>query len=57
MNKYITRRFFIILDIILVITLIILIILIINSILTNDFISPSKISTIDYFRVKLSNII
>ena len=57
MNKYIRKEIFIVIDIILIVILINMIYLILNRYLNNDLILPKNITTYEYFRIKLSNII
>ena len=52
MNKYITKKTFIIINVILIIIEIILIYFMINKLLTKDFIGP-YINPIEYLRLKL----
>ena len=57
MNKLYNKNVFIIIDIFLIIVLLIILYIFINNFLTNDIISPTKLTFYEYFRVKLSNII
>ena len=53
MNKYITKKTFIIINILLFLIEIALIYIIINRFLTKDFITPEKINIINYLKYKL----
>ncbi len=57
MNKYISKKVLIIVNIVLFLLEVFLIYLMIKSIFTKDLISPSKISLYEYLKVKLSHII
>lgn len=54
MNKYITKKIFIIINVFLILTEILLIYIIINNILTKDLIGPENINILDYLKIKLN---
>lgn len=54
MNKYITKKLFIIINMFLILTEIVLIYIIINNILTKDLIGPENINILDYLKIKLN---
>lgn len=57
MNNYITKKMFLIINIVLFLLEVLMIYLIIKSILSKDLISPNEISFYEYLKVKLSNLI
>ena len=57
MHRYINKKIFIAITVILFIIEIILIYLIIKAILTEDLISPAPLNFYDYIKYKLQNII
>ncbi len=57
MNKYITKKMFVIINVLLFLIEIIMLYLIIKSILTKDLISPNDVTFYQYLKVKLSNLI
>lgn len=57
MNNYITKKMFLIINIVLFLLEVLMIYLIIKSVLSKDLISPNEISFYEYLRVKLSNLI
>ncbi len=56
MNNYITKKMFIIINVILFLIEVGLIYVTINSFLSKDFISPSELSTLEYIKTKIINI-
>ena len=57
MHKYVNRKIFIIITVILFVIEIFLIYLIIKAILTEDLISPAPLNFYDYLKYKIQNII
>lgn len=57
MHTYISKRVFLIINILLFLIEMIMIYLIIKSILTKDLISPNEYTFYEYLKVKLSNLI
>jgi len=57
MNRYITKRTYIIINIILFIIEISLVYLLINSYLHNDFISPNDVTFYEYLVYKFNNLV
>lgn len=57
MNRYITKKMFVIINVLLFLIEIIMLYLIIKSILTKDLISPNDVTFYQYLKVKLSNLI
>ena len=56
-NKYITKKTFLLINILLFFLEIIMIYLIIKSILSKDLISPNEVSFYEYLKIKLSDLI
>ena len=57
MHKYISKKTFILINIALILIEVVLVYLTINTFLNNDFLSPSKVTFIEYLKLKLSNLI
>lgn len=57
MNKYISKKTFIIINIILFMIECILIYLMVNALVTKDLIVPNNISILEYLKIRLTNII
>lgn len=57
MNRYVTKKIFVIINVFLFFIEFIMLYLIIKSVLTKDLISPNDVTFYEYLRVKLSNLI
>lgn len=57
MNNYISKKILILINVILFILEVIMIYLVVKAILTNDFISPTDITFLEYVKIKLENLI
>jgi len=57
MNRYVTKKMFVIINVFLFFIEFVMLYLIIKSILTKDLISPNDVTFYEYLRVKLSNLI
>lgn len=57
MNRYVTKKMFVIINVFLFFIEFVMLYLIIKSILTKDLISPNDVTFYEYLKVKLSNLI
>lgn len=57
MNKYISKKTFIVINIILFMIECFLIYLMVNALVTKDLIVPNSISILEYLKIRLTNII